>query len=149
MNLGAYRHITTFSFVLGLFCLHVICMLEHLRVERVPTEYILKRYTKNAKTKGTFDRRDYKTVSFDGTSFLYQQNENLQLAMKVVRIGTKSDEQRARAKRGLEELIEQLEVMGDSTAVDDYEVNTNADIKLFEPEFEEELPHTGIGRAHV
>lgn len=120
--------------IIGLFCLHVICMLEHLRVQRVPNEYILKRYTKKAKTRETFDRRDYKTVSFDGTSFLYQQNEVLQLSMKVARTSTKSEEQRAFAKQSLLELIEKLEAMGCSTPDDDEGGNTCPDIKKLEPD---------------
>ena len=65
--------------------MHIIAMLEHLRLKSVPDKYILKRYTTRAKARETFDRRDYKTESFDGSSFLHQQNELLQIALKVVR----------------------------------------------------------------
>nr|XP_051211067.1 protein FAR1-RELATED SEQUENCE 6-like [Lolium perenne] len=82
----------------GLFCLHVLCLLDHLRVDSIPLSYILRRYTNGARHRGTFDRRDYKTQASDGTSYLYQQNEVLQLAMKVVRKATCSEEQQARAK---------------------------------------------------
>nr|XP_051221299.1 protein FAR1-RELATED SEQUENCE 1-like [Lolium perenne] len=82
----------------GLFCLHVLCLLDHLRVDSIPLSYILRRYTNGARHRGTFDRRDYKTQGSDGTSYLYQQNEVLQLAMKVVRKATCSEEQWAREK---------------------------------------------------
>ena len=67
-------------------------MLEHLRVKSVPDTYILKRYSQKAKTRETFDRRDYKTDAYDGTSFLYQQNELLQVAMKIVRTVSNLDD---------------------------------------------------------
>jgi hypothetical protein len=132
--------------MIGLFCLHVICMLEHLRVERVPNEYILKRYTKKAQTKGSFDRKDYKTVSFDGTSFLYQHNEVFQLAMQVVRAATNSDEQRARAKTGLQELFEQMQAMGSSSPADDNQAKNVPDFETFEPDltqFSMDMPNNG------
>nr|XP_051207817.1 protein FAR1-RELATED SEQUENCE 12-like [Lolium perenne] len=61
----------------GLFCLHVLCLLDHLRVDSIPVSYILRRYTNGARHRGTFDRIDYKTQASDGTSYLYQQNESL------------------------------------------------------------------------
>nr|XP_051197059.1 protein FAR1-RELATED SEQUENCE 1-like [Lolium perenne] len=102
-----------------LFCLHVLCLLDHLRVDSIPVSYILRRYTNGARHRGTFDRRDYKTQASDGTSYLYQQNEVLQLAMKVVRKATCSEEQRARAKVGLQSLYDELDAMGSSTPDND------------------------------
>ena len=111
-------------------------MLEHLRVDSVPLEYILRRYTKGARQKGTFDRRDFKTQFSDGTSFLYEQNETLQLAMKVARAATRSEEQTARAQVGLEELLQQLDAMNSSTpAGDDAQPdNPCPNINQYEPD---------------
>ncbi|XP_071680117.1 protein FAR1-RELATED SEQUENCE 1-like [Lolium perenne] len=119
----------------GLFCLHVLCLLDHLRVDSIPVSYILRRYTNGARHRGTFDRRDYKKQASDGTSYLYQQNEVLQLAMKVVRKATCSEEQRARAKVGLQSLYDELDAMGSSTPDNDEDGSGQCpDIDEFEPE---------------
>nr|XP_051211727.1 protein FAR1-RELATED SEQUENCE 1-like [Lolium perenne] len=100
----------------GLFCLHVLCLLDHLRVDSIPVSYILRRYTNGARHRGTFDRRDYKTQASDGTSYLYQQNE------------------RARAKVGLQALYDELDV-GSSTPDNDEDGSSQCpDIDEFEPE---------------
>ena len=52
----------------GLFCVRVLCMLSHLRVLKIPEVYIMKRYTRNARSNATFDRRDYEQTAPDGTS---------------------------------------------------------------------------------
>ena len=82
----------------------------------------------------TFNRADYKTVAYDGSQIAYKHNEILQLAFRLVRSSSKSDEQRTRAKVGLLELIDQVEAMGCSIAGSDEE--------------EDEIPDQ-IGRAHV
>jgi hypothetical protein len=55
----------------GLFCLHVIAMLEHLRVDRIPRQYLLNRYSKDTHSNATFDRIDYRTLATDGCSLVY------------------------------------------------------------------------------
>lgn len=129
--------------LLGLFCVHIIAMLEHLRVKSVPDNYILKRYTMRAKARETFDRRDYKTESFDGLLFLHQQNELLQIALKVVRTGGKSDDQDVTAKAGLLEVLNRVEAVGSSTAADDDDdACTPLDMNQFEPDLSTEMPRT-------
>lgn len=130
--------------LLGLFYVHMIAMLEHLRVKSVPDIYILKRYTTRAKARETFDRRDYKTESFDGSSFLHQQNELLQIALKIVRIGGKSDDQHVTAKAGLLEVLNRVEAVGSSTTADDDDGDacTPPDINQFEPDLSTEMPRT-------
>ena len=54
----------------GLFCAYVLWMLSHLRVLKIPEVYIMKRYTRNAKSNVMFDRRDYEQTALDGTSLL-------------------------------------------------------------------------------
>ncbi|XP_010230050.1 protein FAR1-RELATED SEQUENCE 5-like [Brachypodium distachyon] len=67
----------------GLFCLHVIAVFEHLRLDEIPRRYILKRYTKNAVADPVFNRRDYKMTAKDGTSLEYRRT---MLFNEVVRI---------------------------------------------------------------
>ncbi|KAM0821593.1 hypothetical protein ACQ4PT_072083 [Festuca glaucescens] len=57
----------------GLFCHHVIAVFEHLRLDEIPSKYILQRYTKDAMTNPDFNRRDYRTTTEDGTSIEYRR----------------------------------------------------------------------------
>ncbi|PNT63609.1 hypothetical protein BRADI_4g18311v3 [Brachypodium distachyon] len=75
----------------GLFCLHVIAVFEHLRLDETPRRYILKRYTKNAVTDPVFNRRDYKMTAQDGTSLEYRRTMLFNEAMKIVNKGMSSD----------------------------------------------------------
>ena len=44
----------------GMFCHHVIAVLEHLRLDRIPERYILQRYTTHPEKEPDYNRRDYK-----------------------------------------------------------------------------------------
>ena len=101
-------------------------------MDRVPSEYILNRYCKDAHTKATFDRTDYLTMATDGSSFLYKHNECLQLAYKLLRVCSKSEERLEIAKYGLNELIEKAEAVDSTTAG-----------------YDKTKENHGIGRAHV
>jgi hypothetical protein len=71
---------------------------------------------------------------------LYQQNEVLQLAMKVVRKSTLSEELRARAKVGLLALYDELDAMHSSTPDNEDENDYNCpDIDEFDPAQEPEI----------
>jgi hypothetical protein len=118
-------------FFAGLFCLHVIAMLEHLRVDRIPRQYLLNRYSKDAHSNATFDRTDYRTLATDGCSLVYQHSQLLQLAFKLVRVCSKSSKQIAIGKHGLIELIDQVEAAGSSTANDGESPN----VDQFEPDY--------------
>ncbi|CAN6217099.1 unnamed protein product [Urochloa humidicola] len=43
----------------GMFCPHVVCVLTNLQVEHIPSKYIPKRYTRNARVATAFDRHDH------------------------------------------------------------------------------------------
>jgi hypothetical protein len=75
----------------GLFCVHVICMLHQLRVDKIPEVYILKRYTRNARSNPTYDRRDYEQTAPDGTSLFCHRKLLAETAMDLANRGTKSD----------------------------------------------------------
>ena len=75
----------------GLFCHHVIAVFEHLRLDEIPTKYILKRYTKNAVTDPTFNRRDYIATASDGMSLEYRWALLYNEAMKTVNKALSSD----------------------------------------------------------
>ncbi|XP_020186988.1 protein FAR1-RELATED SEQUENCE 5-like [Aegilops tauschii subsp. strangulata] len=58
----------------GLFCLHIMNILDYPKPDKFPDKYILKRYTKTAKSQPTFDIRDYNTTASDGSSRLSKQD---------------------------------------------------------------------------
>ena len=75
----------------GLFCVHVLCMLSHLRVLNIPEVYIMKRYTRNARSGATFDRRDYEQTAPDGTSLFCPRKLLTETAMDLANRATRSD----------------------------------------------------------
>src|SRR3989337_74435 len=66
-----------------MFCLHIMNILDYLRADKFPDKYILKRYTKTAKSQPTFDTRDYNTIASDGSSKLSKQDILQQLNLMV------------------------------------------------------------------
>ena len=74
-----------------MFYVHIVCMLDQLRVEKIPEEYILKRYTRNAWQNATFDRTDYKQTAPDGSSMLCRRRLLVETAMDLSNRGVKSD----------------------------------------------------------
>ena len=93
----------------GLFCHHVIAVFEHLRVDEIPTKYILKRYTKNVVTDPTFNRRDYITTASDGMSIEYRRTLLYNEAMKTVNKGLSSDHMFDRAMSAFKEVNSRLD----------------------------------------
>ena len=75
-----------------MFCQHVIAVFDHLRLDKIPEEYILQRYTKNAVKDPSFNRRDYRASDTNGTSLEYRQTILYNEAMKMVNKGCSSDQ---------------------------------------------------------
>ena len=95
----------------GLFCVHVLCMLSHLRVLKIPEVYIMKRYTRNARSNATFDRRDYEQTTPDGTSLFCRRKLLTETAMDLANRATRSDAGCHRALSGMRALIEEVDVI--------------------------------------
>ncbi|KAM0850662.1 hypothetical protein ACQ4PT_052930 [Festuca glaucescens] len=74
-----------------LFCHHAIAVFEHLRLDEIPSRYILKRYTKDAVTNPDFNRRDYRTTTDDGTSIEYRRTILYSEAVKIINKGCSSE----------------------------------------------------------
>ena len=94
----------------GLFCVHVLCMLSHLRVLKIPEVYIMKRYTCNARSNATFDRRDYEQTTPDGTSLFCRRKLLTETTMDLANRATRSDAGGHRALSGMRALIEEVDV---------------------------------------
>ncbi|KQJ95444.2 hypothetical protein BRADI_3g17242v3 [Brachypodium distachyon] len=99
----------------GLFCLHVIVVFEHLRLDEIPRRYILKRYTKNAVADPVFNRRDYKMAAKDGTSLEYMQTMMFNEAMKTVNRGMSSDHMFNAGMRAFKEVNSRMDEEGIET----------------------------------
>ncbi|KAG2649634.1 hypothetical protein PVAP13_1NG122519 [Panicum virgatum] len=50
----------------GMFCPHLLCVLTNLQMAHIPSRYIPKRYTRNAREDTIFDRHDKVYVGTDG-----------------------------------------------------------------------------------
>jgi hypothetical protein len=55
-----------YSNLAGMFCPHGVQIFTQLQVRKVPLQYILKRYTRDAKANTSFDRHDRRFVGVDG-----------------------------------------------------------------------------------
>src|SRR6187401_3006347 len=101
------------SFAAVLFCVHIICMLDQLRVDKIPEEYILKRYTRNASQNPTFDRRDYEQTAPDGSSMFCRRRLLAETTMDLANRGVKSDRGYNRALAGMRKLIQEVNVINE------------------------------------
>ncbi|XP_040243858.1 protein FAR1-RELATED SEQUENCE 5-like [Aegilops tauschii subsp. strangulata] len=95
----------------GLFCLHIMNILDYLKPDKFPNKYILKRYTKTAKSQPTFDTRDYNTTTSDGSSRLSKQDILLQLNLMVNKKSMRCNQQYDRAYYVLKRLVEELDAI--------------------------------------
>jgi hypothetical protein len=57
----------------GLFCVHLIRTFMHIKLERIPKEYVLKRYTYSAMQDVIFSRDDIKLNGKDGGTKSYRK----------------------------------------------------------------------------
>jgi hypothetical protein len=84
---------------------HLLRTFMHLTIDRIPTEYILQRYTYSAIQDVTFSRDDKNLKGKGGETKSYRQKMLLQKAMKVVHHASLS---RAGHDRDLEMIDELL-----------------------------------------
>ncbi|XP_020191159.1 protein FAR1-RELATED SEQUENCE 5-like [Aegilops tauschii subsp. strangulata] len=114
----------------GLFCLHIMNILDHLKPDKFPDKYILKRYTKTAKSQPTFDTRDYNTTASDGSSRLSKQDILLQLNLMVNKKAMRCDQQYDRAYYVLKRLVEELDAIHSANQADANERMAEEDAEI-------------------
>jgi hypothetical protein len=68
-----------------MFCSHLVKAFTHLQIRKVPSQYILKRYTRNARHQLMWDRNDIVTVGPDCTTEQFRTLKLVTLAMVAVR----------------------------------------------------------------
>jgi hypothetical protein len=83
----------------GLLCVHLLKAFMHLQIDRIPKEYILRRYTNLARQDVPFERSDKNSKGKDGITKSYKQKMLLTKTMKVVRHASMS-------KAGYEEALD-------------------------------------------
>jgi hypothetical protein len=71
--------------ILGLLCVHLLRAFMHLQVEKIPSKYILQRYTVSSIQDVPFGRIDKSFRGKDGVTKSYRQKMLLTKTMKVVR----------------------------------------------------------------
>ncbi|WVZ96654.1 hypothetical protein U9M48_042264 [Paspalum notatum var. saurae] len=100
---------TVFWINAWLLCVHLIKAFTHLQIERIPKEYVMKRYTTNAKVDVLFHRDDRKMQGKDGETALGRQNVVMLKTMKVVTLSGMSEARKNMALVVLDKLIEDME----------------------------------------
>src|ERR1041385_4341718 len=103
-------------------CRRAVLRMDQLRVDKIHGEYILKRYTQNARQNSTFDRRDYKQTAPDGSSMFCRRRLLVETSMDLSNRGVKSDSGFNRALYGMRALIKEVDVLNEEEA----ENNKNA-----------------------
>ena len=95
----------------GLFCVHVLCMIQTIKAPSIPEKYILRRYTKRPNIQPTFDRNDLRTVASNKASQYCIESSLLTLNMRVHRKSLRSQEQMARSRVVMDKLEQELDAM--------------------------------------
>ncbi|CAO2208238.1 unnamed protein product [Urochloa humidicola] len=103
----------------GMFCVHVIRVFTHLQIRRIPEEYILKRYTRNARKEVPWDRHDGVRIGPEASKEQTRLSKLLPLLMRLGRAGSRSDRAYDETVRLLEKITPGIEMIQRS-ADDDF-----------------------------
>uniref|UniRef100_A0ACD5T8S0 Uncharacterized protein n=1 Tax=Avena sativa TaxID=4498 RepID=A0ACD5T8S0_AVESA len=114
----------------GLLCSHLIIVLINEQIQKLPSKYVLRRYSRNAHIDLPYDRNDSIQTGPDGRSLSGRNSDLLREAYASVRAGNRSAVAYERALNVLRELRKQLEAippdempMRDEPAIDDEDVH--------------------------
>ncbi|WVZ98225.1 hypothetical protein U9M48_043692, partial [Paspalum notatum var. saurae] len=111
---------------IGLLCVHLIKAFTHLQIERIPKEYVMKRYTTNAKVDVLFHRDDRKMQGKDGETALGRWNVVMLKTMKVITLSGISEARKNMALIVLDKLIEDMERAAPDTNGEENCVNNDS-----------------------
>lgn len=93
----------------GLFCVHLLRAFIHVQVEKIPHQYIRKRYTRNARREKDFDTSDKLVTGEDGNTQSYRIKTLIPKAMKAVRSGSMSNAAYRRLLEVLEDVTKEID----------------------------------------
>lgn len=94
---------------LGLFCVHLLRAFMHEQLPKIPSKYVLQRYTRNARNDVPFDRCDLKLKGLDGETKMERHNKVMSKSMTLVRVATLSKAALEKSLDGLDDLIKLVE----------------------------------------
>nr|XP_034592503.1 protein FAR1-RELATED SEQUENCE 5-like [Setaria viridis] len=69
----------------GLFCTHLIKAFTYIQIDNIPAEYIMKRYTRSARTMVMWERHDIVTSGPGYKSNQYKTKKLIEIAMAAMR----------------------------------------------------------------
>ena len=128
LSLRAYTEILRpFIQTIGLLCVHLLRTFMHIQVERIPAEYILERYSKDAHQDVVFERADFKMRGKDGATKDRRQRLLLSRAMTLIRHACMSNAGYERAMELMKELIEVSVRLEPDIGVDDGTVDIDGE----------------------
>ncbi|KAM0870452.1 hypothetical protein ACQ4PT_039998 [Festuca glaucescens] len=93
----------------GLLCPHLIIVLINEQIQKIPSQYVLRRYSRNAHIDLPYDRNDTVQTGPDGSSLSCRNSDLLSEAFATVQAGRRSTVAYKRAMTVLKELRKQLE----------------------------------------
>lgn len=82
-----------------------------IQIDKIPADYILKRYTRYAKSEVGFNRHDKALVGEDGITQMYRTKNLGKKAMAAVRFGSMSRSACERTEYVLDKLVEETSIM--------------------------------------
>jgi len=95
----------------GLFCAHLIKAFTYLQIENIPSKYIMKRYTRDARMMVTWDRHDIANMGIDCEDERYVTRKLVDLAMMAVRALRKTSIGVERGSKDLQALAEWVKAL--------------------------------------
>jgi hypothetical protein len=79
------------DFIVGLFCMHLVKAFTHLQIKKILSKYILKRYSRDARSIVSWDRNNMVRGGRDGRKEEIRFAKLVPLVMGIARAGSKSD----------------------------------------------------------
>ena len=105
------KNMHLFKINIGVFCVHVLCMMQPIKAASVPEKYIHRRYTKRPNIQPTFNRNDLRIVASNKASQYCIESSLLTLNMRVHRKIMRSQEKMARSRVVMDKLEQELDAM--------------------------------------
>ena len=95
--------------VAGLFCAHLVRVFAHLGLEKIPSRYVLKRFSRYATEDTSFDRHDMLYAGPGGDTKARRTKTILTDLFKLQRSAVMSEQAMERAKAIITEVIKELD----------------------------------------
>jgi hypothetical protein len=96
-------------YVTGLFCAHIVRVFAHIGLEKIPSRYVLKRFTRYATEETSFDRHDMVYAGPGGDTKARRTKSILTDLFKLQRSAVMSEQAMEKAKAIITAAIEELD----------------------------------------